>query len=66
MDERRQVLDVHAGALMQTLRDATGDARRVKLAAMSQANRVRLVLAQVAEDGELPESMRARIRALLA
>jgi hypothetical protein len=65
VDEQRQVLDMHAGALVEQLRAATADARRVKLAAVSEANRVRLVLAQVLEDADLPPEVRDRVREYL-
>lgn len=66
VDEQRQVLDVHAAALLADLRAATAEARRLKLAATSELNRVKLVLARVLEDPDLSPVVKGRIDAALA
>lgn len=66
VDEQRQVLDVHAQGIVATLREATADARRLKLAAVSEGNRVRLVMAQVAADESIPADVKERLTVHLA
>ena len=66
VEEQRQVLDVHASALLAELRASTAEARRVKLAATSESNRVRLVLGRVLEDPDMAPAVRERIESALA
>jgi len=60
--EQRQVYDIRTGQVLDDLEQARADAERVKLAAQSEANRVRFVLAKVLADASVPAEVRRTVQ----